>query len=74
MAISAATRTCSGVPPNNSVSAPAAMAEETPISAWQPPMAADMVAPFLKILPISPATNKKRLISSKDPWWFSIAK
>jgi hypothetical protein len=27
------------------------------ISAWQPPIAADMVDPFLKILPISPATK-----------------
>jgi hypothetical protein len=39
------------------------MEEETPISAWQPPIAADMVDPFLKILPISPATKRNCLIS-----------
>ena len=38
----------------------AAIADDTPISAWQPPAAAEMVAPFLKMLPISPATSKKR--------------
>jgi hypothetical protein len=45
------------VPPSTSHNAAAAMEEETPISAWQPPIAADMVDPFLKILPISPATK-----------------
>jgi hypothetical protein len=34
---------------------------EEPISAWQPPIAADMVDPFL-ILPISPATKRNCLI------------
>jgi hypothetical protein len=35
------------------------MAEDTPISAWHPPMAAEMVAPFLKMLPISEAARIK---------------
>ena len=36
------------------------MALDTPISAWQPPMAAEMVASFLMMLPISPAVSRKR--------------
>src|SRR5690606_10657866 len=72
MAISAAMSTCSGLPPISSVRAAAAMAEDTPISAWQPPMAAEMVAPFLKILPISPATRRNCFIWLKVAWWFSM--
>ena len=34
------------------------MALETPISAWQPPIAADRVAPFLNRLPITPAVSR----------------
>ena len=56
------------------MSAPAAMADDTPISAWHPPMAAEMVAPFLNRLPISEATSKNLRISSKRAWWFSITK
>ena len=37
----------------------AAIALETPISAWQPPIAAEIVAPFLNRLPISPAVSRK---------------
>ena len=37
------------------------MALETPISAWQPPIAAESVAPFLNRLPISPAVSRKSL-------------
>jgi hypothetical protein len=55
MAISAAIKTCSGVPPSTSHNAAAAMEEKRHL--WQPPIAADMVDPFLKILPISPATK-----------------
>jgi hypothetical protein len=62
MAISAAIKTCLGCRPVLR-NAAAAMEEETPISAWQPPIAADMVDPFLKILPISPATKRNCLIS-----------
>ena len=74
MAISAAQSTCSGLPPRSSVRAPAAMAEDTPISAWHPPMAAEMVAPFLNRLPISPATRRNFRISSNPAWWFSITR
>ena len=35
------------------------MADETPISAWHPPSAAEMVAPFLKMQPISAAVSRK---------------
>ena len=54
MAISAASNTWAGDPPSTAVRPPAAMADDTPISAWHPPTAADMVAPFLNKLPISP--------------------
>ena len=36
------------------------MALETPISAWHPPIAAEIVASFLMMLPISPAVSRKR--------------
>ena len=52
------------MPPKLSVSAAAAMALLTPISAWQPPIAAEMVAPFLNILPISDAVSKNLIIFS----------
>ena len=39
----------SRVPPEISVNPAAAIAEETPISALQPPIAAEMVAFFLKV-------------------------
>ena len=58
MAISAAISTCSGEPPSVWARPEAAMALETPISAWQPPMAADSVAPFLNTRPITPAVSK----------------
>ena len=35
------------------------MALDTPISAWQPPIAAEMVAPFLNCVASSPATSRK---------------
>src|ERR1700761_7947355 len=57
MAISAAIMAWRWLPPTHSVRAAAAMAELTPISAWQPPIAAEMVAPFLKMLPISEAVQ-----------------
>ena len=41
------------------------MALETPISAWQPPIAAEIVAPFLKMLPISPAVSRKRSMPAR---------
>ena len=37
------------------------MALETPISAWQPPIAAEMVAPFLNRLPDHPRREQERL-------------
>jgi len=46
------------VPPMHSVNAAAAIADETPISAWHPPIAAESVAPFLKMLPISAAVRR----------------
>src|SRR5579864_2154778 len=49
-----------------SVSAAAAMAEETPISAWQPPIAAESVDPFLNMLPISAAVKRNELIFSSE--------
>ena len=64
MAISAAWKACAGVPPSASQSAAAAIALDTPTSAWQPPIAAEMVAPFLKKVPTSPATSRKSTISS----------
>ena len=60
MAISAAISTCLSVPPITSVNPPAAIAEETPISAWQPPTAPEIVAFFLKIPPISPEAKRNR--------------
>ena len=47
MAISAAWHTCLGVPPMHATRAPAAIELATPTSAWQPPSAAEMVAPRL---------------------------
>ena len=47
------------VPPIASVSAAAAMALDTPTSAMQPPIAAEIVAPFLNNVPTSPATSRK---------------
>jgi hypothetical protein len=46
MAISAAIKICFVLPPKHAVSPAAAIAEDTPISAWHPPSAADIVAPF----------------------------
>ena len=64
IAISAAIKTCPGLPPEISVKAAAAIADDTPTSAWQPPMAAEMVAFFLNKVPISPAVSIKRMTSS----------
>ena len=46
------------------MSAAAAIAEETPISAWHPPSAAEIVAPCLKMQPISPAVSRKSVYES----------
>ncbi|MNE26882.1 hypothetical protein D3C80_1202710 [compost metagenome] len=48
----------------HSVKPAAAIAEDTPISAWQPPIAAEIVAFFLKMVPISPAVSIKRITCS----------
>ncbi len=75
MAISAAIRTCLGVPPCNAVRPPAAIADDTPISAWQPPIAAEMVARFLKMQPISPDVSINFMmslfpnVSQKQLWY-----
>ena len=63
MAISAAISAWRCVPPSASVKAAAAIEEDTPISAWQPPIAAEMVEPFLNMLPTSAAVNKKLMIT-----------
>ena len=63
-AISDAINACFCVPPIDSAKAAAAIADDTPISAWHPPIAADNVAPFLNMLPISEAVNKNRMILS----------
>ena len=43
--------------------AAAAIAEDTPISAWHPPIAAEIVAPFLNKIPIALEVNKKLRIA-----------
>ena len=43
------------------------MALETPISAWQPPIAAESVAPFLNRLPTSAAVSRKSSTPDSPP-------
>ena len=66
IAISAAISTWRGLPPRHSARPAAAIAEQTPISAWHPPIAAEIVAPFLKMQPISDAVSRKRRITGAN--------
>ena len=57
MAMDAADRHCSGVPPRSSVSALAAMAEAAPTSAWHPASAPDTEAFRISRYPTAPALS-----------------
>ena len=55
-AIATAWPICSFVPPRSDTSAPAAMADAVPISAWQPPAAPEMLARYAITAPMPEAT------------------
>src|ERR1035438_10604834 len=63
---SAAFSTCSGVPPSNSASAPAAIEQADPTSPWQPASAPEMEAFSLNKEPIAAAVSRKRVTPSAD--------
>ncbi|MNN39192.1 hypothetical protein D3C81_1532220 [compost metagenome] len=56
---------CSGVPPASSTTAPAAIAEAEPTSAWHPPAAPEIKDWFAMTIPIAPEVNRKRTIISR---------